>query len=228
VAPHAVARDKSRLSLSEKGASVAKAGALTIKADLGRPARRWAKKNRRACIHSGLSRHLGWKGLGNNEAAGTRFAPGMVLAPHPGNGDHMAVTDMIEHIFSGPAIFFSILGVALIYFLYFRARMHTDTVLKELAEKSIAIPPEMFRKADTRDMRATYLARGAILISVGLATIVFFCAMISQTFGYDYSNWYIKANGLIPPPHYLPFLGAFPLFVGIACLLIGYLQRPHE
>jgi len=135
---------------------------------------------------------------------------------------------MFARIFDGPVIFFSILGIALIFFLHYRARMHTDSVLQSMAEKGIPIPPEMFRKPDTRDMRAVYLARGAILISVGLATIVFFCAMISQTFGYDYSNWYIKANGLIPPPHYLPFLGVFPLFAGIACLLIGYLQRPHD
>jgi len=153
---------------------------------------------------------------------------GWALSAPGRNGDHMPVTDMIARIFDGPVLFFSILGIALIYFLYFRARMHTDTVLKELAEKGVAIPPEMFRKPDTRDMRAVYLARGTILISVGLATLVFFCAMISQTFGYDYSNDYIKANGLIPPPHYLPFLAAFPLFAGIACLIIGYFQRPHD
>lgn len=135
---------------------------------------------------------------------------------------------MFAEIFAGPSTVFIFLGVVLIYFLRYRAHMHTDTVLQNLAEKGLPIPPELFRKADTRDMRAIYLARGAILISVGLATIVFFCAMISQTFGYDYSNDYIKANGLIPPPHYLPFLGVFPLFAGIACTLIGFLQRPHE
>jgi hypothetical protein len=140
----------------------------------------------------------------------------------------MPVTDMIASVLGGPTVFFSILGVALIYFLYFRARMHTDTVLKELAEKGIAIPPELFRKADTRDMRAIYLARGAILVSVGLATLVFFCAMVSETFGIDYSTNLAKGLGLMPPPHYLPFLAAFPLFAGIACLLIGYLQRPHD
>ena len=140
----------------------------------------------------------------------------------------MPVTDMINNILNGPTVFFSFAGVVLVVFLHYRTRMHTDTVLKELAEKGIAIPPEMFRKADTRDMRAIYLARGAILISVGLATIVFFCAMVSETFGIDYSTNVAKGLGLIPPPHYLPFLGAFPLFAGIACLIIGYLQRPHD
>ena len=139
----------------------------------------------------------------------------------------MPVTDMISNVL-GPSLIMAILAAPIIFFLYFRARMHTDTVLKELAEKGIAIPPELFRKADTSNMRTTYLARGAILISVGLATLVFFCAMISQTFGYDYSDGYIKANGLIPPPHYLPFLAAFPIFTGIACIIIGYLQRPHD
>lgn len=139
----------------------------------------------------------------------------------------MAVTDMLASIL-GPGLFFIICGAVLIYFLHYRARMHTDKVLQSLAEKGVAIPPEMFRKADTRSMRSVYLARGAILIAVGLATIVFFCAMISTTFGYDYSSDLIKANGLIPPPHYLPFLGVFPLFAGIACLFIGYTQRPHD
>jgi len=92
----------------------------------------------------------------------------------------MSVTEMIADVFNGPTIFFSILGVALIYFLHYRARMHTDNVLQNLAEKGLPIPPELFRKADTRSLRSVYLARGAILIAVGLATIVFFCAMISQ------------------------------------------------
>lgn len=140
----------------------------------------------------------------------------------------MPVTNMIADVFGGPSTVFIFLGVVLIYFLHYRARMHTDTVLKDLAEKGIPIPPELFRKADTRDMRAVYLARGAILISVGLATLVFFWAMISQTFGYDYSSDMAKAHDLIPPPHYLPFLAAFPLFAGIACVIIGYLQRPHD
>jgi hypothetical protein len=139
----------------------------------------------------------------------------------------MPVTDMISNVV-GPSLIMAILAAPIIFFLYFRARMHTDTVLKELAEKGIAVPPELFRKADTSNMRTTYLARGAILISVGLATLVFFCAMISQTFGIDYSTNVAKGLGLIPPPHYLPFLAAFPLFAGIACVIIGYFQRPHD
>jgi hypothetical protein len=134
---------------------------------------------------------------------------------------------MIADVF-GPGLLFIVAGVVVIYILHYRARMHTDKVLQTLAEKGLPIPPELFRKADTRDARSLYFARGAILISVGLATIVFFCAMVSKTFDIDYSSNVAMGRGLIPPPHYLPFLGVFPLFAGIACLLIGYLQRPHD
>lgn len=128
----------------------------------------------------------------------------------------MPVTNMIAEVLSGPSLFFWILGAALISFLYFRARMHTDNVLQSLAEKGLPIPPELFRKTETGGARALYLARGGILVAVGLATIVFFWAMTSGNFGPR------QQDAL-----WLPFLGVFPLFAGIACVIIG-LQRPND
>jgi len=126
----------------------------------------------------------------------------------------MAVTNMVAEVLGGPSIFFMILGAALICFLYFRARMHTDTVLQNLAEKGTPIPPELFRKTEVQDMRARYIARGVVLIAVGLATVTFFGAMVH-----------------FEPPQgkeWLPFLGTFPLFAGVAYLALGLLQRKHD
>jgi hypothetical protein len=113
-------------------------------------------------------------------------------------------------------IFWLVVGASIISFLWLRARMHTDKVLQSLAEKGLPILPELFRRAQTQDTRAIYLARGLILISVGLATALYFWAMSSGLFSPDENK------------HYLPFLGAFPLFPGIACIIIGLMHRPHD
>ena len=128
----------------------------------------------------------------------------------------MPVTDMVASVF-GPGIVFLVIGGVMICWLYFRSRMHTDKVLQSLVEKGLPIPTELFRKTDTQDARAVYLARGAILVSVGLAAIVFFWAMTSGNFGPRQ-----------PDVLWLPFLGIFPLFAGIACIAIGFVQRPHD
>ncbi len=106
-----------------------------------------------------------------------------------------------------PIVFFAMVGAVLISFLYYRARMHTDNVLQSLAEKGMPIPTELFRKADRQDARAPYFARGYILLSAGLATVIFFWAVTSGSFG-----------PRLEDRLWLPFLGVFPLFVGIACL----------
>lgn len=122
-------------------------------------------------------------------------------------------------------VLFLTVGAVLISLLYFRARMHTDRVLQSLAEKGLPIPTELFRKADTQDMRSRYIAWGIILIAVGLATITFFSAVIHFEPGTHIAN----ANGEYDgPPLWLPFIGSFPLFTGAACLLVGWLQPKHD
>jgi hypothetical protein len=116
-----------------------------------------------------------------------------------------------------PIVFFTMIGAVLIAFLYYRAHMHTDKVLQSLAEKGMPIPTELFRKADMQSVRSQYLARGGILLSVGFATAIFFWAMTSGNFG-----------PRLEDRLWLPFLGVFPLFGGIACIVIGISQRPHE
>jgi len=135
----------------------------------------------------------------------------------------MAVTNMVAEVLGGPSIFFMILGAALICFLYFRARMHTDTVLQNLAEKGTPIPPELFRKTEVQDMRARYIARGVVLIAVGLATVTFFGVMVHFE-----PPVRLSAVLEVGTPLWVPFLGAFPLFAGVAYLALGLLQRKHD
>jgi len=139
----------------------------------------------------------------------------------------MPVTSMIADIFGGPGLFFLISGVVLISFLFIRARMHTDNVLQSLAEKGQPIPAELFRKTERQDMRARYIARGIILIAVGLATVTFFGAMIH----FDPPEHVVVNPTFVVDrgaPLWLPYLAAFPLFAGLAYLAIGLLQRPND
>ena len=53
------------------------------------------------------------------------------------------------------------------------------------------------------------------MTSVGMAMILFLWAMTSGYFGEK------------DPDSWLPFLGVFPLFIGIAYLGIGLYQRRH-
>lgn len=119
--------------------------------------------------------------------------------------------------------FFLVVGATIVCFFYFRARMHTDKVLQSLAEKGQPIPAELFRKAEVEDMRARYIARGVILIAVGLATVTFFGAMIHFEPPFRISG--IETGGT---PLWLPYLGAFPLFAGLAYLILGLLQPKHD
>ena len=135
----------------------------------------------------------------------------------------MPVTNMVAEVLGGPSIFFMILGAALICFLYFRARMHTDNVLQSLAEKGQPIPTELFRKAEVQDMRARYITRGVVLIAVGLATVTFFGAMVH----FD-PPARLSAVLEVGTPLWLPFLGAFPLFAGAAYLVLGLLQTKQD
>src|SRR4051812_31964204 len=135
----------------------------------------------------------------------------------------MQVTDMIAAVLGGPSIFFMMLGAALICFIYFRARMHTDNVLQNMAEKGVPIPIELFRKAEVRDMRSRYIARGVVLIAVGLATVTFFGAMIHFE-----PPVRLSAVLEVGTPLWSPFLGVFPFFAGAAYLILGLLQPKHD
>src|ERR1700743_965090 len=95
----------------------------------------------------------------------------------------------------------TLIGSIIITFLVLRARMHTDKVLQSLAEKGLPIPPELWRKPDSRTLRTSRIERGTILIAVGAAAILFFWAMTSGQFGQRLDD-----------ALFLPFLGAFPLF----------------
>ena len=108
----------------------------------------------------------------------------------------------------------TLVGSVLITLLVMRARMHTDKVLQSLAEKGLPVPPELLRKPDPRTLRTSRIERGVVLIAVGAACILFFWAMTSGHFGQRLEN-----------SLFLPFLGAFPLFVGVAYLYLGLTQH---
>ena len=135
----------------------------------------------------------------------------------------MPVTDMIAQVLGGPAIFFLMVGATIIGFFYFRSRMHTENVLLNLAEKGIPVPTELFRKAEVQGMRSRYIARGVVLIAVGLATVIFFGAMVHFE-----PPVRLSAVLEVGTPLWLPFLGAFPFFAGAAYLILGLLQPKHD
>jgi hypothetical protein len=128
---------------------------------------------------------------------------------------HVDATSIVNHALYTGIAFWVMIGAVIITAIYFRhkARIARTRLLQTLAETGQPIPAGLFN--DDLKTKANPIARGVVLISVGLATILFLWATTSGTFGER------------SPDAWLPFLGAFPLFIGIAYLAIGLYQRRH-
>lgn len=128
---------------------------------------------------------------------------------------HLDTTSIVNHALVNGAIFWLIVGTIIIVAIYFRHKtaIERTRLLQTLAEKGQPIPAELL--GSEPKAKANPVARGIVLISVGLATILFLWAMTSGLFGEK------------DPDTWLPFLGVFPLFIGIAYIAIGLYQRRH-
>jgi hypothetical protein len=127
---------------------------------------------------------------------------------------HVDATSIANHAIYNGVIFWLILGTIIIVTIYFRhkGRIERTRLLQTFVEKGLPIPPELLSEPRAK---ANPIARGIMLTSSGLATILFLWSMTSGVFGEK------------DPDTWLPFLGVFPLFIGIAYLAIGLYQRRH-
>jgi hypothetical protein len=134
---------------------------------------------------------------------------------------HLDVTSIANHAAYVGAVFWVVIGTIVVVAIYFKQKGTADRIklLQILAEKGQPIPPELLNGAAWGKSKGSvnYIARGIILISIGLAMICFFLATIGAF------------TGTIKDPEEIvaPFLGAFPLFIGLAYLGIGLYQRRH-
>ena len=128
---------------------------------------------------------------------------------------HVDATSIANHALYNGIFLWAMIGAVIITAIYFRykVRIERTRLLQTLAEAGRPFPAELLN-GDLKT-RVNPVARGIVLISVGLATILFLWAMTSGVFGEK------------DPDTWLPFVGVFPLFIGIAYLAIGLYQRRH-
>jgi hypothetical protein len=128
---------------------------------------------------------------------------------------HVDVNSIANHALSTGMVFWLVIGAIVVASLYFRYKARADRMklLQALAEKGQPIPPELLQSAlgNAQTAGVNYIARGVVLISIGIAMVVFFAVAVGARGGN------IAA----------PFLGAFPLLLGLAYLGIGVYQRRH-
>jgi hypothetical protein len=133
---------------------------------------------------------------------------------------HIDVNSIVNHGIVVAVTFWLVIGAIVIATLFFRYKARADRMklLQTLAEKGQPIPPELLNGAlgSTQTGPVNYITRGVVLVSIGLAMIVFFAvaggAFAGTMHGDDWAG---------------PVLGAFPLFLGLAYLGIGVYQRRH-
>jgi len=123
-------------------------------------------------------------------------------------------TSIANHALDNTIALWILVAAVIGAFIYFRykASIERTRLIQTLVEKGLPIPPELLAGSTKK---ANPIARGMVLISVGLATSLFFWAMTSGYFGEK------------EPDTWLAFLGVFPLFIGIAHLAFGLYQRRH-
>lgn len=104
-----------------------------------------------------------------------------------------------------------VVAFAAIFFRY-RATVNRDRTVQMLAEKGLAIPPELFRPRRS----GSGLRSGVYLMCIGVALIVFLWGV---TFG---------INGKQVVPMWIPVIGVFPLMIGVAMFAIALIERPSK
>jgi hypothetical protein len=107
------------------------------------------------------------------------------------------------------------IAVSAIYFRYATAAKRSQ-VIQAMVEKGAPVPPDLFQEPRRRPIGSrTFIAAGILLLGTAAGCLVFFLALSSNQFGEN-------------APHFLPFITAFPFFIGIACLLVGRYFKSDE
>jgi hypothetical protein len=88
-------------------------------------------------------------------------------------------------------------------------------LIESFIEKGQPIPPGLLEGRKLYDWRG-FMVAGVICVAAGIALLIFFCALVTWQLGDD------------PEQRFLPFISAFPLSVGIACLVVAKFLRTHE
>lgn len=110
-----------------------------------------------------------------------------------------------------------VICVAAIYFRYATA-VNRNKVIETMVEKGAPIPADLFQEPPRRPIGSrSFIAAGILLLGTGAACLVFFWALTSSQFG-----------GRDGAPPFVVFISAFPIFIGIACLLVGRYFKSHE
>lgn len=87
-----------------------------------------------------------------------------------------------------------------------------NALIESLIEKGQPIPPQLFEGRKPYDWRG-FMVGGVILLAAGVGLAIFFTALIT---------WQVQGEG----ERFLPFISAFPITLGVACLLIArYLKN---
>ncbi len=117
-------------------------------------------------------------------------------------------------------IFWLTIGVICVAALYFRhaTAASRSKVIEAMVEKGTPIPPDLFQEPRRRPFGSrTFIAAGILHLGVAAGCLVFFLALTSKTL-----------NEHEHVPLFVPFVSAFPFFIGIACLLVGRYFKSHE
>ncbi len=115
-------------------------------------------------------------------------------------------------------LFIAAIAIASIVFRHLTAARRTQ-VIQAMVEKGAPVPPDLFQEPRRRPINGhTFIAAGVLLLGLAAGALVFFWALTSNQFGIDGSR---KLG-------FLPFLSAFPFFVGLACLAVGRYLKSHE
>ena len=88
-------------------------------------------------------------------------------------------------------------------------------LIESFIEKGQPIPPGLLEGRKLYDWRG-FMVAGVICVAAGIALLIFFCALIT---------WQLSDD---PETRFLPFISAFPISVGIACLLIAKYLKTND
>jgi hypothetical protein len=114
-------------------------------------------------------------------------------------------------------LFIAAIAIASIYFRHQTAAKRSQ-VIQAMVEKGTPVPPDLFQEPRRRPVNGhTFIAAGILLLGLAAGALVFFLALTSSTF-----------NSHEEAPRFVPFISAFPFFIGLACLAVGRYLKSHE
>jgi hypothetical protein len=115
-------------------------------------------------------------------------------------------------------LFIAAIAISGIYFRHQTAAKRSQ-VIQAMVEKGTPVPPDLLQEPRRPPAGSkSLISTGIVLLGVAPATLVFFIALTSNQFG-------LPDRGQIA---FLPFLSAFPFFIGLACLVAGRYLKSQE